>query len=67
MDMSEFYVTSFCNHAHRLSDGKPINHECYIIPPRLLKMEMNCGDWEKVREAWGNWADGKRTTHKGIK
>jgi hypothetical protein len=33
------YVTSYCNHAHRMSDGKPIKHECRIIPPRALKLE----------------------------
>lgn len=33
------YVSSYCNHPHRMADGKPIKHECYIIPPLALKRE----------------------------
>lgn len=35
----EVYTTSFCNKGHRLEDGKPVNHECYIIPPKALQLE----------------------------
>lgn len=35
------YCTSFCNHQHRIRDGKPVAHECYIIPPVALTHEMN--------------------------
>ena len=38
------YVTTYCNRAHRMSDGKPIEHECRIIPPRALKLERE-GDF----------------------
>jgi hypothetical protein len=41
-----FYVTTYCNHAHRLSDGTPIDHECHVIPPEALQAEMN-GDYDK--------------------
>lgn len=34
------YSTSYCNHPHRVKDGKPINHECYILPPKALAAEM---------------------------
>jgi hypothetical protein len=34
-----FYCTSYCNHPHRLTDGKPINHECYVLPVKALRME----------------------------
>ena len=34
------YVTTYCNHAHRVRDGKPINHECRIIPPDALRAEI---------------------------
>ncbi len=37
--MSYFYVTTYCNFAHRLADGKPIRHECRIIPPKALELE----------------------------
>jgi len=34
-----YYLTSFCNHEHDLGDGKPIDHECYIIPIKALQEE----------------------------
>lgn len=37
--MTAAYVTTYCNHAHRLSDGKPIGHECHILPPKALELE----------------------------
>ncbi len=35
------FCTSHCNHGHRLSDGKPIDHECFIIPPKALEAERS--------------------------
>lgn len=34
------YVTTYCNFPHRLRDGKPIKHECGILPPAALRAEM---------------------------
>lgn len=39
------YVTSYCNKAHRMRDGKPIEHECHVLPPRALYAERD-GDTE---------------------
>lgn len=36
-----FYVTSFCNFAHSLKTGRPLAHECYILPPRGLIAERD--------------------------
>lgn len=44
-----FYVTSFCNFAHDTKTGRPIGHECYIIPPSALKLEM-AGDTDGASE-----------------
>ena len=33
------YVTTFCNFPHRLKDGKPIEHNCYILDPKALQAE----------------------------
>lgn len=33
----EIYCSTYCNHGHRLSDGKPIEHECLVIPPKALE------------------------------
>ena len=30
------YAPSFCNHPHRMKDGVPVDHECYVIPPKLF-------------------------------
>ena len=38
--MSDFYVTTYCNKPHRLKDGMPIDHECRVIPPEALQLEM---------------------------
>lgn len=41
------YVTTYCNRAHRKSDGRPIGHECRILPVEALKAEMD-GDFERA-------------------
>jgi hypothetical protein len=33
------YHTSYCNHGHRLFDGRPVDHECYVLPPAALQAE----------------------------
>ncbi len=38
---SDIFCTSFCNHAHRLSNGHPVNHECYILKPNALQLERS--------------------------
>lgn len=35
------YCTSFCNFGHVLATGRPIDHECYIIPSKLLIAERD--------------------------
>lgn len=37
----KIFCTSFCNHGHRLNDGKPVAHECYVLPPAALDHERN--------------------------
>lgn len=39
------YCSTYCNQGHRLSDGKPVEHECIIIPPKVLEAERD-GDYE---------------------
>ena len=41
--------TTYCNFPHRLKDGKPIGHECYIIPPAALQAERD-GDMPRAIE-----------------
>jgi hypothetical protein len=35
----EYIGTSHCNFTHRLSDGKPVEHECSVLPPEALRLE----------------------------
>jgi hypothetical protein len=38
------YTTTYCNRGHRLSDGKPVAHECHVLPPKALAAERS-GDY----------------------
>ena len=42
---SDVYCTTYCNFGHRMSDGKPIEHECAILPPEALRAERE-GDYK---------------------
>lgn len=33
------YCSSFCNRGHKLSNGMPVDHQCYVLDPRLLQKE----------------------------
>jgi hypothetical protein len=35
----EVFHTAFCNKGHRMEDGMPVDHECYVLPPRALQLE----------------------------
>jgi hypothetical protein len=49
-DMSKgTYCTTYCNHGHDLATGKPIDHECYVIPPLALLAERD-GDFATAVE-----------------
>lgn len=47
MNAPKYYVSTYCNKAHRLSDGKPVQHECRVIPPAALKAERD-GDYDQA-------------------
>jgi hypothetical protein len=63
MKRETLYCTSFCNFPHRMSDGVPVGHECYVIPPALLIAEREeSPGWQA---AWEEWSRGKRRRHSG--
>jgi len=41
----KIYCSTYCNFGHIVSTGKPVAHECRIIPPTALKAEM-AGDFK---------------------
>lgn len=43
------YTSTYCNRAHRLDTGRPVGHECRIIPPAALAAERN-GDMRRAIE-----------------
>lgn len=45
----DVYCTSFCNHGHRLSNGHPVNHECYVLKPEALRLEKE-GRFKEAQE-----------------
>lgn len=59
----EVYQTSFCNHGHATRDGVPVGHECYVIPPILLRLEM--AGHPLAADRWHRWAASPRKPHKG--
>ena len=61
-----YYCTSFCNKAHRLSDGKPLEHECFVLPTAALFAEQQ-GSLAKAQELLSPDRWKKRTVHKGVR
>jgi len=61
---SNIFCTSFCNQGHRLSDGKPVDHECYVLPTEALHAER-AGKFERAQEILALWKD--RRPHRGVK
>ena len=47
--MNGVYMTTYCNHGQRVSNGTPVDHECVVIPPSALRAEM-AGDYRKAIE-----------------
>lgn len=41
------YVTTFCNFPHRIATGRPIGHECYILPSAMLRADL-AGDMDRA-------------------
>ena len=64
--MKHFYVTTFCNFAHSTVSGRPIGHECYIIPPKLLVAERDLG-FDEAMVLWRPWYSAKGITVRGRK
>ena len=44
------YCTSFCNFGHDLNTGVPMEHECFILPPYSLALEV-VGAFAEAQEA----------------
>lgn len=58
------FTTTFCNQAHYVQDGLPLGHECYVLPPAMLRAERD-GDYAAAGEALTAWTH--RRTHRGLR
>jgi hypothetical protein len=58
-----FYCTTYCNRAHDIATGKPIGHECRVIPPAALKAEME----DRIPEAIAIMQAKPMRIHRGLR
>jgi hypothetical protein len=47
------YCSTYCNKGHSIKTGRPVGHECRIIPPRALALER-FGRYEEAIEVMQN-------------
>lgn len=57
------YVTSYCNKPHSEQSGKPIEHECYVLPPEAIRLEK-AGDTDAAVRLLQSSAPLRR--HRGV-
>jgi hypothetical protein len=53
------HFSSYCNFGHDVKTGRPVGHECYILPPAALKAER-AGDEDKANRILQKWSQGPR-------
>lgn len=64
VDAAPIYLTTYCNRWHEIERGRPIGHECHVLPPAAIRAEMR-GEFE---EAIGKIERAKPLrTHGGVK
>lgn len=61
----DIYATTFCNMGHDAKTGRPVRHECYILPPAAIKAERedNFAEANRVLLEWER--SGKRRMIRG--
>jgi hypothetical protein len=47
------FSTSFCNFGHDTTTGRPIDHECYVLPIAMLDAERR-GDFNEANRILSN-------------
>lgn len=63
MNKKAVFCTSFCNFGHRLADGKPVGHQCFVLPTEALEAERQ-GDIDKAYQVLSAWKH--RRVHHGL-
>jgi hypothetical protein len=49
VDAAPIYTTTYCNHGHEIEGGRPVGHECYVLPPAAIRAEMR-GDFDSAAD-----------------
>ena len=62
--MIDLYAPTFCNQPHRMRDGKPVEHECYVLPTEALVAER-AGDIGRALDILDKWRN--RRVHRGLR
>ena len=71
--MGRIYCTTFCNHGHDIETGRPVGHECYVLPPAAISAER-AGDharavqyleWARSSGKLGNMVKGRGRADSG--
>jgi hypothetical protein len=52
MTKRPIYCTTFCNFAHYVDTGRPIDHECYVLRPIDIRAEMDAKDGDDMSELY---------------
>jgi len=63
--MGRLYVTTFCNRAHDIETGRPVGHECYVLPPAAISAERAGDDERAVKMLEWARSQGKLIPTKG--
>lgn len=49
LEAEAIYLTTYCNKGHVVRTGRPVGHECRVIPPKALRAEID-GDFKTAIE-----------------
>ena len=49
LEAEAIYCTTYCNQGHVVRTGRPVGHECRVIPPKALRAEID-GDFKTAIE-----------------
>jgi hypothetical protein len=58
------YCHSFCGKPHRIDDGRPVEHACFVLPAEAVAAEAK-GDRSRSDFLLEKW--NKRRPHNGLK
>jgi hypothetical protein len=64
MKKSDCCIASFCGNVHKMDDGRPVDHKCFILPTEALVAERD-GDMKRSWQIMQGWKN--RRPHNGLR